>query len=137
MCPSRYSLSTFDCIMGSYVRTYMLVIPLHSRRNIDGMTPFMYAVYNRAYQVGLELFHLAMSLTKQQSVLMSMLFPPDCHPDDSPLFVLCHNDSCSFTWTGEEHVSQDIFECRTCGIVDSYCCCTECAYTCHRGHDCS
>lgn len=32
---------------------------------------------------------------------------------------------------------QDIFECRTCGLTGSLCCCTECAYTCHRGHDCS
>lgn len=34
-------------------------------------------------------------------------------------------------------LSQDIFECRTCGLTGSLCCCTECAYTCHRGHDCS
>lgn len=32
---------------------------------------------------------------------------------------------------------QDIFECRTCGLTGSLCCCTECAYSCHRGHDCS
>ncbi|KAA3672512.1 E3 ubiquitin-protein ligase EDD1, partial [Paragonimus westermani] len=31
---------------------------------------------------------------------------------------------------------QDIFECRTCGLMDSLCCCTECARVCHRGHDC-
>lgn len=31
---------------------------------------------------------------------------------------------------------QDIFECRTCGLTGSLCCCTECGYTCHRGHDC-
>ncbi len=31
---------------------------------------------------------------------------------------------------------QDIFECRTCGLTDSLCCCTECARVCHRGHDC-
>lgn len=31
---------------------------------------------------------------------------------------------------------QDIFECRTCGLTDSLCCCTECARTCHKGHDC-
>ena len=34
-------------------------------------------------------------------------------------------------------LNQDIFECRTCGLTGSLCCCTECAYTCHRGHDCS
>jgi len=42
----------------------------------------------------------------------------------------------SFTWTGAEHINQDIFECRTCGLTDSLCCCTECARVCHRGHDC-
>jgi len=31
---------------------------------------------------------------------------------------------------------QDIFECRTCGLVGSLCCCTECARICHKGHDC-
>jgi hypothetical protein len=131
------SLKCIRAVKDAAVANPQVFIPLMCAKNIDGMTPFMYAVYNRSYQIGIELFQLAMSLTKQQSMLMSMLFPSTCHPDDSPLFVLCHNDSCSFTWTGEEHVSQDIFECRTCGIVDSYCCCTECAYTCHRGHDCS
>ena len=108
-----------------------------SNRNLFGMTPFMFAVYRRSYHMAIELFQLAMSLTDQPSVLMSAVCPPDSHPDDSPLFILCRNDSCSFTWTGEEHINQDIFECRTCDIVESYCCCTECAYTCHRGHDCS
>lgn len=31
---------------------------------------------------------------------------------------------------------KDIFECRTCGLTGSLCCCTECARVCHRGHDC-
>src|SRR5690625_3909637 len=31
---------------------------------------------------------------------------------------------------------QDIFECRTCGLTGSLCCCTECALTCHRNHEC-
>ena len=31
---------------------------------------------------------------------------------------------------------QDIFECRTCNLTGTLCCCMECAYTCHRGHDC-
>lgn len=35
------------------------------------------------------------------------------------------------------HPAQDIFECRTCGLTGSLCCCTECAFICHRGHDCS
>ena len=31
---------------------------------------------------------------------------------------------------------QDIFECKTCGLTGSLCCCTECARVCHKGHDC-
>lgn len=68
--------------------------------------------------------------------LQGMLYPAGSAPDDSPLHVLCCNDTCSFTWTGAEHINQDIFECRTCGLVGSLCCCTECARVCHKGHDC-
>eukprot|EP00064_Thunnus_orientalis_P013766 superscaffoldBa00002294_g13806 len=70
------------------------------------------------------------------SVFMEMICPLGTNPDDSPLYVLCCNDTCSFTWTGAEHINQDIFECRTCGLLESLCCCTECARVCHKGHDC-
>lgn len=66
----------------------------------------------------------------------AMIFPPGSSPDQSPLYVLCCNDTCSFTWTGSEHINQDIFECKTCGLTGSLCCCTECAKVCHKGHDC-
>ncbi|MCL4123792.1 UNVERIFIED_CONTAM: hypothetical protein GTU68_022994, partial [Idotea baltica] len=65
-----------------------------------------------------------------------MVFPRGSNHDDSPLHVLCYNDTCSFTWTGDFHINQDIFECRTCGLTGSLCCCTECARVCHKGHDC-
>ena len=65
-----------------------------------------------------------------------MIFPEGSPADSSPLHVICCNDTCSFTWTGAEHINQDIFECRTCGLTDSLCCCTECARVCHKGHDC-
>jgi E3 ubiquitin-protein ligase EDD1 len=65
-----------------------------------------------------------------------MIFPKGSNPDHSPLHVLCCNDTCSFTWTGAEHINQDIFECRTCGLTGTLCCCTECARVCHKGHDC-
>ncbi|CAJ0569277.1 unnamed protein product, partial [Mesorhabditis spiculigera] len=64
-------------------------------------------------------------------------FAPPEHSKSWPLFVLCYNDTCSFTWTGQDHINQDIFECRTCGLTGTLCCCTECAFTCHKGHDCS
>ncbi|KAK9512923.1 hypothetical protein O3M35_001231 [Rhynocoris fuscipes] len=68
--------------------------------------------------------------------LEAMVFPRGSNPDLSPLHIICCNDTCSFTWTGAEHINQDIFECRTCGLTGSLCCCTECARVCHRGHDC-
>ena len=58
---------------------------------------------------------------------MTMLYPTGSALDNSPIHLLCCNDTCSFTWTGAEHINQDIFECRTCGLLGSLCCCTECA----------
>lgn len=40
------------------------------------------------------------------SVFMEMICPLGTNPDDSPLYVLCCNDTCSFTWTGAEHINQ-------------------------------
>jgi E3 ubiquitin-protein ligase EDD1 len=37
---------------------------------------------------------------------MGMVCPSGTNPDDSPLYVLCCNDTCSFTWTGAEHINQ-------------------------------
>ncbi|KAL1449793.1 hypothetical protein WDU94_002267, partial [Cyamophila willieti] len=74
--------------------------------------------------------------TAAMEQMMKMIFPPGSNPDSNPLHVICCNDTCSFTWTGAEHINQDIFECRTCGLTGSLCCCTECARVCHRGHDC-
>lgn len=65
-----------------------------------------------------------------------MIYPKGSSADDSPLHVICCNDTCSFTWTGAEHINQDIFECKTCGLTGSLCCCTECARVCHKDHDC-
>lgn len=46
---------------------------------------------------------------KRQSadaILNSIIYPVGSRPDDSPLFMLCMNDTCSFTWTGDEHINQ-------------------------------
>lgn len=118
------------------------LLQLMTAKDTDGCTPFMAAVRGRSYYPALNLFATAKYLATgpdgqiDRSVLMSMLCPSDSHPDASPLHVLCCNDTCSFTWTGTEHINQDIFECRTCGLTGSLCCCTECARVCHRGHDC-
>ena len=49
----------------------------------------------------------------QQQTLMSMLFPTGSRPNASPLHVLACNDTCSFTWTGAEHINQ------VCNIIYS------------------
>lgn len=118
-----------------------------------GLTPFMLAISGRAYSAAQQIFVVIQRVARMiasnnenntdsntqkiyERNFMHMLYPRGASPDHSPLFMLCCNDTCSFTWTGEEHINQDIFECRTCGLIGSLCCCTECAQVCHRGHDC-
>lgn len=102
-----------------------------------GQTPLMAAVAERAYRAALVLLDAIRACPDTDEVQRSAaIFPPNAHPDHSPLLVLCCNDTCSFTWTGQEHINQDIFECKTCGLTGSLCCCTECAKVCHKGHDC-
>uniref|UniRef100_A0A674ABS4 E3 ubiquitin-protein ligase UBR5 n=1 Tax=Salmo trutta TaxID=8032 RepID=A0A674ABS4_SALTR len=108
---------------------------LLSAKDARGMTPFMLAVSGRAYPAAITVLEAAQKMAKD-SLFMEMICPSGTNPDDSPLYVLCCNDTCSFTWTGAEHINQDIFECRTCGLLESLCCCTECARVCHKGHDC-
>ena len=113
-------------------------------KDSQGYTPFMLAVSGRAYSAANHIMTMALRISQrtstdtetQQKILMSMLYPRGSNPDDSPLHLLCCNDTCSFTWTGAEHINQDIFECKTCGLIGSLCCCTECARVCHKGHDC-
>lgn len=127
---------------------------LMCEQDTNGQTPFMCAIQVRAYTAAMHLWtgieeyqktFVFENSTKQKidekkkskfEDLYDMFFPVNSRSDDSPMFVLCYNDTCSFTWTGDEHVNQDIFECKTCGLTGTLCCCTECAYTCHRNHDC-
>ncbi|XP_014208162.1 E3 ubiquitin-protein ligase UBR5 isoform X2 [Copidosoma floridanum] len=123
---------------------YMCEIPVlapHLRelltaRDSQGQTPLMLAVSVRAYSAALVILETIQRVGKDTKDCAPMILPADASPDLSPLFVTCCNDTCSFTWTGADHINQDIFECRTCGLTGSLCCCTECAKVCHRGHDC-
>ncbi|KAI0232893.1 E3 ubiquitin-protein ligase UBR5 [Lamellibrachia satsuma] len=119
------------------------LLDLLSARNAKGCTPFMQAVCCQAYAAAVTLMDTAKRLASSGerlelnlSVFMSMLYPPNSCLSNSPLHIICCNDTCSFTWTGAEHINQDIFECRTCGLMGSLCCCTECARVCHKGHEC-
>ncbi|XP_012151178.2 E3 ubiquitin-protein ligase hyd isoform X2 [Megachile rotundata] len=109
---------------------------LLTAKDVQGQTPLMLAVSVRAYHAALILLDTIQRVGRDQKECSAMILPPDANPDLSPLFVTCCNDTCSFTWTGADHINQDIFECRTCGLTESLCCCTECARVCHRGHDC-
>ncbi|XP_046357083.2 E3 ubiquitin-protein ligase UBR5-like isoform X2 [Haliotis rufescens] len=118
------------------------LVELLSSRNAEGCTPFMQAVRGRAYPAALTLLDAAKKKATEdvpevdRTLLMKMIYPQGSSLDNSPLQVVCCNDTCSFTWTGAEHINQDIFECRTCGLTGTLCCCTECARVCHKGHDC-
>ncbi|XP_020295718.1 E3 ubiquitin-protein ligase UBR5 isoform X3 [Pseudomyrmex gracilis] len=109
---------------------------LLTAKDAQGQTPLMLAVSVRAYHAALILLDTIQRVGRDAKDTSAMILPADASPDLSPLFVTCCNDTCSFTWTGAEHINQDIFECRTCGLTGSLCCCTECARVCHRGHDC-
>ncbi|CAG9865425.1 unnamed protein product [Phyllotreta striolata] len=111
------------------------LIEMLCAKDAQGQTPFMLAVSSRSYPAALELFEKIIKLGTPQE-RDEMIFPKGSNADHSPLHVICCNDTCSFTWTGAEHINQDIFECRTCGLTGTLCCCTECARVCHKGHDC-
>lgn len=126
-------------ILKPYLKDLMI------QRDAHGMTPFMSAVSCRAYTAAVILLDLAQWIISQednsdpehiQRLFASMIFPHGTNLDNNPLYMLCANDTCSFTWTGAQHINQDIFECKTCGLTRTLCCCTECARTCHKGHDC-
>lgn len=84
------------------------LIEMLRAKDAQGHTPFMLAVSSRCYPAALELFEriTQLSSTAEQE---EMIFPKGSNPDHSPLHVLCCNDTCSFTWTGAEHINQVIF----------------------------
>lgn len=75
-----------------------------SFRDAQGQTPFMLAISSRSYPAALEIFEYITQLPPSEQ--QEMIFPKGSSPDHSPLHVLCCNDTCSFTWTGTEHINQ-------------------------------
>nr|CAD2185644.1 unnamed protein product [Meloidogyne enterolobii] len=121
----------------SVVREYF--IDLMRQRDINGHSPFETAIYQRAYSAAQLMWQTAIDVKDWSQDVVDLLMPSvgsDDTNEDSSLFILCANDTCSYTWTGEEHTPQKIYECKTCGLVGTLCCCTECALLCHRNHDC-
>lgn len=74
----------------------------------------MYALSNRIYSAAILIWDTAQRLTRSipqsKESFMSMIYPTGSNLDNSPLFLLCFNDTCSFTWTGDEHINQVRFE---------------------------
>lgn len=66
----------------------------------------MLAVSVRAYHAALILLDTIQRVGKDAKDTSTMILPADASPDLSPLFVTCCNDTCSFTWTGAEHINQ-------------------------------
>uniref|UniRef100_A0A914KXE7 UBR-type domain-containing protein n=1 Tax=Meloidogyne incognita TaxID=6306 RepID=A0A914KXE7_MELIC len=121
----------------SVVREYS--IDLMRQRDINGHSPFETAIYQRAYSAAQLMCQTAIDVKDWSQDVVDILMPSvgaDDTNEDSSLFILCAKDTCSYTWTGEEHTPQKIYECKTCGLVGTLCCCTECALLCHRNHDC-
>lgn len=91
-----------------------LLISISSNRDAQGCTPFMSAVSGRAYPAAISLIDTFLRLAQESArdpesrkkFMEPMIYPKGALPDDSPLHVLCYNDTCSFTWTGAEHINQ-------------------------------
>lgn len=66
----------------------------------------MLAVSSRSYPAALELFERITKLGQTAQEREEMIFPKGSNADHSPLHVICCNDTCSFTWTGAEHINQ-------------------------------
>lgn len=72
---------------------------LLSAKDAQGQTPFMLAVSSRAYQSAKILLTIIQQVANGDETLRdAMIFPPGSSADQSPLYVLCCNDTCSFTW---------------------------------------
>jgi len=93
----------------------------------------MFAVAHRAYPVATVLFHAAFNITMDgksqekdvnviiddvsaedgfkswlktdRDLLLSMIYPPESNWNDNPIYMLCCNDTCSFTWTGANYIN--------------------------------
>ena len=46
------------------------------------------------------------SETDKRKELEELLCPSDSAPLSQPMYMLCDNDNCSFTWTGKHHITQ-------------------------------
>jgi E3 ubiquitin-protein ligase EDD1 len=79
----------------------------------------MYAITRRAYKEAISIFERSNSLIEElnqmasdevkEKELLEYLYPSDSPLDHNPIYVLCCNDTCSYTWTKETHINQEWF----------------------------
>ena len=80
----------------------------------------MYAITRRAYKEAVHIFHRAKKLVIENAEertrenveaihagLMEYIYPANSPLDHNPIYVLCCNDTCSYTWTKEKHINQE------------------------------
>nr|CAD2163883.1 unnamed protein product [Meloidogyne enterolobii] len=90
------------------------------KSDINGNSPFETAIYQRAYSAAQLVWQTAIDVKDWSQdvvyILMQSVGSDDTN-EDSSLFILCANDTCSYTRTGKKHTPQKIYECKTCGPV--------------------
>ncbi|CAJ0961111.1 unnamed protein product, partial [Mesorhabditis belari] len=110
------------------------------QKDCNGLNPFGCAIQQRAYSAAKVIWET--SLRRKVDINILLAPPPDWasstdHTKSWALFALAIADTCSYTWTGQTRVKMDVYECRTCNLTGSSCCCAECILTCHKGHSIS
>uniref|UniRef100_A0A674A799 E3 ubiquitin-protein ligase UBR5 n=1 Tax=Salmo trutta TaxID=8032 RepID=A0A674A799_SALTR len=126
---------------------------LLSSKDARGMTPFMLAVSGRAYPAAITVLEAAQKMAKGTSLTTLFMFLVEKEETLSVLLMdinadkLMNDFRCLYIYTRRDlymyttKIQILIFRCktcccRTCGLLESLCCCTECARVCHKGHDC-
>lgn len=102
-----------------------------------GQTPLMSALVTQQYSLANTLLDAigTSMMTQAPEQAHRLLCGGDGVTGQTPLHAAVADDLCTYNRTGDVHVEQDVFECRTCNIVDELCVCVACATVGHVGHD--
>ena len=57
---------------------------------------------------GMDSVHADKPEAEKRRQLEELLCPSDSPANLQPIYMLCDNDNCSFTWTGKQHITQVI-----------------------------
>eukprot|EP00041_Stephanoeca_diplocostata_P003906 m.39184 g.39184 ORF g.39184 m.39184 type:complete len:2594 (-) comp14703_c0_seq1:398-8179(-) len=101
-----------------------------------GRTPLMSALDSQQYSLASAMLGaIATVLTSSPDDVTALLCQGDNVSGRTPLHAAVAEGLCTYNYTGDVHVEQDVFQCHTCNIVDDMCICTACATGSHVGHD--